>query len=332
MYPRLSDLTKDLFGFALPLPVYSFGAMVALAILTATWLLGKEFDRKHRAGLLPGVSFAEKDPKTGRVRTQTVSPSVYVGRLAMIEAFAGIAGSKLFHILENLDDFARDPAGMIFSSGGLTFYGGLIVAAGMIAWYVKRRGLSVPVVADSVAPGLILGYGLGRVGCYLAGDGDWGVCSRLEDKPGWIPARLWSETFPRNIFDENVVQGCLAQNPGDLPGMFLPGADGVFPTMIYETAMCVAAFALLWTLRKHPYRAGWLFGIYLILTGIERFLIELIRVNNEFTLLGMNVTQAQVISILLAVAGAVIVARTMRKGAPEAPLTPAAAPDHAGTP
>ncbi len=66
MYPRLSDLTRDLFGFALPLPIYSFGAMVAVAILTAAWLLGKEFDRKHALGLMPAINYPEKDPKTGR--------------------------------------------------------------------------------------------------------------------------------------------------------------------------------------------------------------------------------------------------------------------------
>ncbi|HYE57561.1 MAG TPA: prolipoprotein diacylglyceryl transferase [Rhodothermales bacterium] len=335
MYPRLSDLTRDLFGFELPLPIYSFGAMVAVAILTAAWLLGKELDRKHRLGLLPGILYPEKDPKTKRTVTRHVPPSILVGRIAMIAAIAGIVGAKLFHILENLDDFARDPAGMVFSPGGLTFYGGLLLAAGIIAWFVRRRGLSVPVVADAVAPGLILAYGIGRIGCYLAGDGDWGVCSRLEDKPGWLPGPLWSETFPRNVAGpemsvHDVKADCLTPG-GSMP--FVAGADGVFPTMLYEFAMCVLAFALLWIIRKHPYRAGWLFGVYVILTAVERFLIELIRVNNEFPLFGLQVTQAQVISVLLLIGGLVIVARTMKRtGTPEAPMTPAAAPTHAGTP
>jgi phosphatidylglycerol---prolipoprotein diacylglyceryl transferase len=338
MYPRLSDLTKDLFGFELPLPIYAFGAMVAVAILTAAWLLGKELDRKHRLGLLPGIAYPETDPKTKRTLTRTASPSVLVGKLAMIAAIAGIVGAKLFHLLENLDDFARDPVGMVFSSGGLTFFGGLILAAGIIAWYVRRRGLSVPVVADSVAPGLILAYGIGRIGCYLAGDGDWGVCSRLSDKPGWIPARLWSETFPRNVYGPDMTPydvraDCVTANPGELPGWYLPGADGVYPTMLYEFAMCALAFGILWALRKHPYRAGWLFGLYVMLTAVERFLIELIRVNNEFPLFGLQVTQAQVISVLLFLGGLVIVARTMKRtGTPEAPQTPAPAPTHAGTP
>ncbi len=102
---------------------------------------------------------------------------------------------------------------MIFSSGGLTFYGGLILAGGDDRVVRQAAGPVGPVVADSMAPGLILAYGIGRLGCYLAGDGDWGICSRLEDKPAWLPARLWSETFPRNIFGEDVVAGCLRQDP-----------------------------------------------------------------------------------------------------------------------
>lgn len=310
MYPRISDLLLDLFGVRSPLPIYSFGAMVAAAILSAAWLLNRELNRKHADGLLPAVAVKGKDAK-GRAVTERVPPGVITGTLAVIAALAGIAGSKVFHLLENLDSFALDPAGMLFSTSGLTFYGGLIVAGFSIAYYVRRKGLPAAGVADAVAPGLILGYGIGRIGCYLSGDGDWGVCSRLADKPGFLPARLWSETFPRNILGENVLAGCGA------------GFNGVYPTMIYETAMCVAAFALLWALRKHPYRMGWLFGIYLILTGVERFLIELIRVNNVGTYLGIPATQAQVISVVLAIAGAVIVALTMRR-APLAPVTPAA--------
>ena len=143
-------------------------------------------------------------------------------------------GSKLFHILENLDRFAEDPAGMIFSTGGLTFYGGLIVAGLWIAWYVRQKGLRIPDVADAIAPSLLLGYGIGRIGCYLAGDGDWGICSSLANKPGWLPDWLWSETFPNNILNLDVAQRCALE--------YGPQYDGVFPTMLYEFAMAAALF------------------------------------------------------------------------------------------
>ena len=326
MYPRLSDLLTDAFGISFPLPIYSFGAMVATAILLAGWLLARELDRMHGAGQMPALRVkapaaparpaagsraggaksprAERPsaerPRTGSDGTVAAMPSAIGNRLVLLAALTGVAGSKLFHILENLGDFAADPAGMIFSSGGLTFYGGLITAALAIAWTVRRAGLPVARVADAVAPGLILGYGIGRIGCYLAGDGDWGVCSRLADKPAGLPSWLWSETFPRNILGLDI--------PG---GICPPGFDGVYPTMLYEFALCLAAFGLLWALRRHPWRAGWLFGLYLVMTGAERFAIELIRVNNVGTYLGIPATQAQVISVVLAVAGVAIMVRTM---------------------
>ena len=327
MYPRISDLFLDLFGVTLPFPIYSFGALVAVAILTAAALLKRELDRKYQAGLLPAIT-VKADTKDRRgPSTVRVSPGVLTGTIAMIAAVAGVAGSKLFHILENLGEFARDPAGMLFSAGGLTFYGGLITAAVVIAWYVRRKGLAVPRVADATAPGLILAYGIGRIGCYLSGDGDWGICSDLAAKPAWLPTWLWSETFPRNILDRNVVADCLTQSPNrSLPGEYLPAADGVYPTMLYEFAMCALAFGLLWTLRKHPYRAGWLFGVYLMLTAVERFTIELIRVNNRFTFAGLEFSQAEFISVILFVVGAVIVVRTTKRVAPSDAAPVAAVP------
>ncbi|MDX1546686.1 MAG: prolipoprotein diacylglyceryl transferase [Rhodothermales bacterium] len=321
MYPRLSDILNDLFGVQSPLPIYSFGAMMAVAFLVAMWLTRTEMDRLYAAGRLGSVRLPVKDERKGRKVMKEMPPSALVGTFVMLAVVGGVLGAKLFHILENLDAFARDPLGMIFSVGGLTFFGGLICAAGAIAYYVRKKGLSVPLVADAVAPSLILGYGIGRIGCYLAGDGDWGVCSDLANKPGWIPNFLWSETFPRNLM-----------GPGQTPLDVLayencpPGADGVFPTMLYEFAMCAVLFGILWALRKHPFKAGWLFSLYLVFTGLERFLIEQIRVNNEFEVFGLVVTQAEVLSVLIMLAGAVGLARTTkRRGAtPTPPAQPVA--------
>jgi len=315
MYPRLSDLLTDLFGIHSPVPIYSFGFMVAVAILTAGSFVGRELDRMYAAGLVPGVrETVRKKDALGREKTRETdaSPSILVTTFVGIAAVLGIAGSKLFHLLENLPEFFADPARLLFSSGGLTFYGGLIVATLGIAYYVKKKGLPVPRVADAIVPTVLLGYGLGRIGCYLSGDGDWGVCSRLSDKPGWIPARLWSETFPRNILERDLLAECATHGAG---------FSGVYPTMIYETAMCLVAFAVLWRLRKHRYGAGWLAGLALVLIGAERFLIELIRVNNVGTVFGIPATQAQVISVLMVLVGLAVVVRTMRRR-PEATVAP----------
>ncbi len=312
MYPRLSDIFKDLFGFSLPFPIYSFGAMVALAVLTAAWLLKKELDRMHAQGRVGSVRIpAEKDKSKRRGAMQEASPSVLVGTLTVLAVVGGFFGAKIFHILENLGDFFLDPFGLLFSSGGFTFYGGLIVAGASIAYYVRKKGLPVGAVADAIAPGLMLGYGIGRIGCHLAGDGDWGIAADLSAKPGWLPTWLWAETYPNNIL-----------------GVDLP-ATGVYPTSIYEFLMAAALFGILWAARKHLFRNGWLFYLYLLFAGMERLLIEQIRVNNEFVFLGMTVTQAEVISVVLMLAGAMGLALTTRRrdrvGEHDAPApTPAA--------
>ena len=314
MYPRITDLFSDLFGFSFPLPLYSFGLMVATAILTATWLARLELDRMYNAGLIGPVEIKETG-KNGRTKTVKTSPSAIMWNVMLLAAFFGIVGSKLFHIIDYWDRFVLDPAGMLFSSGGLTFYGGL-VTAGLAIWlYARSKGLGFGPLADAIAPGLILAYGIGRIGCYLAGDGDWGVCSDLADKPGWIPGFLWSETFPRNILNVDVVADTAAKmERNGLSAADCLGATGVYPTMLYELAMAVAIFAILWALRKHTHQAGWLFAVYLVFNGVERFLIETVRLNPLLS--WIDLSQAQFIAILLVVAGLVGMALLWKRRTP----------------
>ena len=140
MYPRPTDLFQDLFGFNLPLPIYSFGFMVATAIVIATVLSKREFDRMYGLGQLSSVQIKEKDKK-GREKTVSVSPSALVWTMMLIAAGVGIAGSKLFHIIDHWDRFAADPMGLIFNPAGLTFYGGLISAAIALALYARKKEL-----------------------------------------------------------------------------------------------------------------------------------------------------------------------------------------------
>jgi phosphatidylglycerol:prolipoprotein diacylglycerol transferase len=317
LYPFISDILRDLFGFESPIEIFSFGFMVAVAVLVAGWLLQKELDRMYRADLIGGVLIRnpEKSRKgsgkrdAGGEELLTVSPSHLVGTITVLTIFVGFAGAKAFHILENTSQFAADPWRMIVSSGGFTFYGGMIMATVVIMWYVRSKNLSMLRVADAAAPGLMLAYGIGRIGCYLAGDGDWGVCSDLAEKPSWLPAALWSETFDRNLLGPN-------RQPIDVLEYMNcpPAADGVYPTMLYEFAMAVAIFLVLWSIRKHRHAAGWLFGVYLIFNGLERFAIEQIRVNNVGSLLGMQVTQAEVIAVLVAVVGVAVAVFARRGG------------------
>ena len=279
MYPRLSDLFRDLLGISFPLPIYSFGFMVALAIVTGAWLGGRELDRLYAKGEIDGV---EVEGPNG---TTKASPSALVGTIVVIAAVAGIIGAKLFTILGNPGTFLLHPAEMLFSSGGLTFYGGFLVGGGAIAWYIRRHGLSAPHVADAAAPALMLSYGIGRLGCHLAGDGDWGIAADVAAKPDWLPMWLWAETYPRAIIG--------------------PPEQPVYPTSLYELIAAVLLFGVLWALRRHPFRAGWLASLYLVFNGVERFLIEKIRINPEYQVLGLTPTQAEIISVLLIVAGAI---------------------------
>lgn len=301
MYPYLSDLFKDFLGINLPLPIYSFGAMVALGAMAAAWLLGKELDRYYAAGRINGVQMpGDSGKKQGSKKKRShkknlVSPSYAVWTITIIALVSGFIGAKVFHALENLDKFALDPMGMIFSSGGFTFYGGLITGAGTVIWYLRKHNLSVPVFADALAPGLILSYGIGRIGCHLAGDGDWGIAANLEKQPGWMPDWLWAETYPANILGRDL------------------SAAPVYPTPLYEFAASVLIFAILWKLRKHPYVSGWLFFVYLMFNGVERFLIEKIRVNNVFDLFGIEVTQAEMISTGIFLVGLIGVIKTSKK-------------------
>jgi phosphatidylglycerol---prolipoprotein diacylglyceryl transferase len=118
MYPRLSDVFQDLFGFTLPIPIYSFGAMVAVAVLTATYLTARELNRMYLQGRSPGSSWSGRISPGRSAGSRIGSPAELIGTLTVLAVVLGVAGSKVFHILENLDQFALDPFGMLFSTGG----------------------------------------------------------------------------------------------------------------------------------------------------------------------------------------------------------------------
>ena len=135
------------------------------------------------AGILAGLFFAglkwwEKNKKKlpkAEERKIRIWPSDRVGDIVIIAAIAGFIGAKVFDNLENWDRFIQDPIGNLLSPSGLTFYGGLIVATFAIIWYLRKHKIPIIYVADAIAPSMMLAYGLGRIGCQVAGDGDWGI-------------------------------------------------------------------------------------------------------------------------------------------------------------
>lgn len=248
------------------------------------------------------IKYREKDKNKldEPVEKQIIlKPHQLVGNITMIAAVSGIIGAKIFHNLENLDEFERDPLHALVSFSGLTMYGGLICGTIAVAWYGKKNGISPVHLADATAPGLMLAYGTGRLGCQLAGDGDWGIVN-LNPKPGflnWLPDWAWAYNYPRNVIGEGIpIPGCEGRHC-----MMLP--DAVYPTPFYEAVTCILLFFVLWSFRKKITTPGMMFSIYLLLNGIERFFIEKIRVNTKYHIAGHEITQAEIISSVLIILG-----------------------------
>lgn len=254
--------------------------------------------REVKAAMLP-------QPK---IEIQTMNAADHIGNIILLGVVGGLLGAKVFHNLENPAEFFADPIGALLSFSGLTFYGGLIVAAVLIIRYGIKNGLAPFHLCDAAAPALMLSYGIGRIGCQVSGDGDWGIVNTAP-KPGWmsaLPDWMWSYTFPHNVNNEGVpIPGCEGRWCHELP-------EPVFPTSFYETIMAIVLFAILWSLRKRITTPGLLFSIYLIFNGMERFLIESIRVNSLYHIGGLAITQAQIISTMLIIAGIAGVAYTRK--------------------
>ena len=256
------DVVRPVLFSIFGLDVQTYGVSKALAALVGAYLLGRAFER---LGL-------KKDSAHSLVLWAVVW---------------GFVGAKIYYLLEQggaltLHDFG----GM-----GFTWYGGLL--GGVIAALVviRRRRLPLGVVAGAIAVPLTLAYGIGRLGCFLSGDGTYG-------KPSSLP---WAMTFPDGVVATDVP---------------------VHPTPLYEALAAVVIAAILWALAKHWIPSA-VFGAYLSLSGIARFLVETVRINDP-ALFGL--TQPQLWSILSVVAGAIVISRT-RPLLPQDPPVGASAQD-----
>jgi phosphatidylglycerol---prolipoprotein diacylglyceryl transferase len=243
-------------------------------------------------------------------------------------ALGGLIGAKVFHFLERprsiIEFFEHPSLSALFS--GLTIYGGLIVGTLFVYLYCRRNSLRFIHVADAVAPGLMLAYGIGRLGCHFSGDGDWGIPSTLPQPAslGWLPSSLWAFDYPNNVLGAGVRMAS-----GGYPGYGMHLVPSVYPTPIYESLMAFAIFALLWGVRKRIERPLVMFGLYMMLNGVERFWIEKIRVNATYELFGRAMTQAEIISVLMFIGGALLIALRSRSRAVPAATPPEATPPSA---
>jgi phosphatidylglycerol:prolipoprotein diacylglycerol transferase len=221
----------------------------------------------------------------------------YSADMVAAAVIGGIIGAKLWYVA-----LMRDP-GALFQRGGFVWYGGFL--GGTAAVILNGWRLRVPVrwTMQLIAPALAASYALGRVGCFLVND-DYG-------RPTSVP---WAVKFP---------EGLPPSTAGNMHAMFgIPIPPGVapstvlavHPTQLYETALMLGAFAVLWAWRRRPRPVGWLFGLYLVFAGIERFLVEILRAKDDRLIAG-TFTLAQLTSILLIAVGIWLL--TAWKGSPD---------------
>jgi len=237
------------------------------------------------------------------------------GNIILVAALFGLLGSRLLSIFENWDSFMTDPMGQLLSGSGLTIFGGYILATLAVVLYTKKIGIPTGHMADVAAPALLFGYGVGRMGCQFSGDGDWGIANTAP-KPDWFvfPDWAWSYDYPRNVADLNQRGEKIADCVGNFCTHLNPP---VYPTPIYEIITSFILFFFIWSIRKKIKTPGRLFFLYLILSGIARFFVEIIRVNPRYDILGLNWSLSQTLSAGIVVIGIIGVLFFGNKGKPK---------------
>ncbi len=257
-----------------PLTVYSFGLMMALGFLAADYVIRFECVRRGY------------DPD-------------YSSSIVIAAAVMGLVGSRLYAILDDLPAYLADPKTMIFSGSGFVFYGGMI--GGILGAYLVSRWYRIGFGAtmDMCAPALAIGQAIGRIGCQLAGDGDWGL-------PSTLP---WAMTYPNAIVGWNSETVLKLDEHYRLVSGYFPGVR-VHPAPVYETILYLGVFAIVWSMRKTSHPAGRLIYWYLVLAGGARFVVEFVRINPRVF---YGLSEAQVIAFAMMAVGSVALILTREK-------------------
>jgi phosphatidylglycerol:prolipoprotein diacylglycerol transferase len=241
-----------------PLTIYSFGALMALAALCALWVVHAEIKRR---GFNPELA----------------------STMVFAAAVGGLVGARLLFIVEEWNNFLVAPFNYIFTGAGFTWYGGFLGGVTAVFWVVKKNKIPCLIGADIAALAVALAYGVGRIGCHIAGDGDWG---KVTDVP-------WGVAYT------NAIVGWVDPTTG-IP--YPPGVR-VHPTPIYEFIEGVIVFAILWSLRKKNLPPGTIAWLYLILGGVARFGVEFWRINPP---LALGLSEAQWFSLALMALGVLL--------------------------
>jgi phosphatidylglycerol:prolipoprotein diacylglycerol transferase len=237
-----------------PLTLQTFGIMFALGFVGAGVLIGKRL-------------------------LELGKPVDWAYEMVFAALVGGFIGARIYYMAQNWGQVEDDLLGSAFSGEGLVWYGGAIGGALAVLLWARYRDFLGLALLDLCAPALAIGYAIGRIGCQLSGDGDYGIASDLP----------WAMAYPDGT---------------------VPTTEEVHPTPVYETlAMGLVAWVL-WRLRDRM-RAGMLFALYLVLAGAERFLVEFVRRNDEVV---AGLTTAQLISLGMMLTGSVWLTLATRRG------------------
>jgi phosphatidylglycerol:prolipoprotein diacylglycerol transferase len=276
-------MLPELFRFPAGFPllggkaIYSFGFFIGLSFVVSVLILQWAMDRKGLDG--------EKG-----------------WNILILALIGGVVGAKLYWAAWHMDELSGGGAGALFSGSGLTWYGGFLLATVMVLVGIRRMGLPMGKTLDAAALAMPVGIAVGRIGCFLVGD-DYG-----RPTGGW-----YGVAFPRGAPPTRVdvleaeygitVDPELVARFGDV----VP----VHPTQLYEVVISLLVFAVIYRYRDHLRRPGWLFGLWLTLYGVQRFLLEIVRLKDDRIFFDV-LTGAQLISLGIMAVGLAVVTRVGR--------------------
>lgn len=268
--------------------ITSFGLFMALSFLTGAMVIASQL---KRWGLNPEFAWDGL-------------PWVALG---------GVLGAKLYYMALHWQEVVENPIGTLLSRGGLVWYGGLFGGIAVFYLFVRRRELNLPVMFDATAPALALAYAVGRMGCFLVGD-DYGM-----------PTSAWyGIAFPQGTPPSTAAN--LRTMGADIPAGIADSAVlTVHPTQLYEVALALVMFAILWRMASRRLFPGQLFALYMALYSVERFTVEFVRAKTDRFVLGLST--AQLASIVMLGVAAYFWQRAASSGAtPVQPALPVASP------
>jgi phosphatidylglycerol---prolipoprotein diacylglyceryl transferase len=269
-----------------PLRVYSYGLMLGIAFLLGSAIMGRALKRR---GLDPAIA----------------------NTVTILAVLFGISGAKMLYLIEEWEAFTLDPVRMTFSAGGLTWYGGFLLALLAVSLYIRWKKVPFMKIWDCLGIALILAYGVGRVGCHLSGDGDYGQPTSLPWGTIYAqgtakPTMMLEEYFrrepaQREAWHYDSLRVLIGGK--DKMGHFYTKFDAetpLHPTPLYELVLGIAGFFILLAMEKKHLADGSLFMIYLMLSSTFRFSVEFLRLQPR---IAFGLSEAQLFSIALFVLG-----------------------------